>query len=362
MQPEHETDGEMADEGEAQEPPAPRDRAEFYKLFNQKGPTNMICGFMRDRSVKLMAHILVDISFPLENSYYTTMEKVSQGWIEQEKFVSGRSVGEWLVVVHEILTVLESDQLHNHLEMSQCMRHAIPPPPDEWPAWARQEEEVMNQAFLFALALAENVLWSNIHHWLEFPSLIACVLHEDTEIANAAFHHMRDLAIQVNKAENVKTVLMKELLTDLGWNQEQLARECMALVIQEKHEELTKLARRLFRGTPSTKDVLENTFAYLHRKAQVHSTNNKMADMVKYLYTIISPYAETGGCPQILPSKTDLQTIRSPQGFAARQKAHQSLFSPQHSLFPNPGAVPKPGPGLFQTDSFAIKFNCGSKP
>ena len=147
----------------------------------------------------------------------------------------------------------------------------------------------MNQAFLFALALAENVLWSNIHHWLEFPSLIACVLHEDTEIANAAFHHMRDLAIQVNKAENVKTVLMKELLTDLGWNQEQLARECMALVIQEKHEELTKLARRLFRGTPSTKDVLENTFAYLHRKAQVHSTNNKMADMVKYLYTIISP-------------------------------------------------------------------------
>ena len=37
MQPEHETDGEMADEGEAQEPPAPRNRAEFYKLFNQKG-------------------------------------------------------------------------------------------------------------------------------------------------------------------------------------------------------------------------------------------------------------------------------------------------------------------------------------
>ena len=112
MQPEHETDGEMADEGEAQEPPAPRNRAEFYKLFNQKGPTNMICGFMRDRSVKLMAHILVDISFPLENSYYTTMEKVSQGWIEQEKFVSGRSVGEWLVGIRPTSQPLGNVSVH----------------------------------------------------------------------------------------------------------------------------------------------------------------------------------------------------------------------------------------------------------
>lgn len=47
-----------------------------------------------------------------------------------------------------------------------------------------------------------------------------------------------------------------------------------------------------------------------------------------------------------LPSATDVDTLRSPQGFAAREQAHRELFSPQSSLFPNPQAVPKPGKGL----------------
>ena len=67
MEPDDDTEMPEVD---GEEPPAPRNKAEFYKLFNQKGPTNMICGFMLEKSLKLSAHILVDISYPLENSYY----------------------------------------------------------------------------------------------------------------------------------------------------------------------------------------------------------------------------------------------------------------------------------------------------
>jgi hypothetical protein len=347
--------GDDGDDGEEEEQPVPRNRNEFYRLFNQKGPTNMICEFMSDSSLKVTARIVVDISYPLESSYYSTLKQVAEGWNSQRCWVSGRAVGEWLHTIHEITRVLESELFHDHLDMTRCMRMVAPP--EVWPQWALQEQERLNEAYVFAMALAENWLWANIHFWLEFPSVIACVLHSDEEIATMAFAHMENLAKAVNTVERHERPLMKELLSDLGWNREQLARESMAMVLQGHKEELRRLANRLFTGTPSTKDCLENTFAFLKRKSQVHSTNNRMSDMSKYLYTFVSPYAESGGCPQILPSKSDLNTMHSPAGFAARQMAHRELFSPQLSLFPNPKAVPKPGLG----DSFFCHFMCSQK-
>ena len=102
-----------------------------------------------EKSLKLSAHILVDISYPLENSYYRALERISQGWTEQEAFISGRSAGEWLVTVHEIMQVLEFDAFHNHLELSQCMRLERPPSPNNWPVWALGEETVLDEAYCF---------------------------------------------------------------------------------------------------------------------------------------------------------------------------------------------------------------------
>ena len=330
-------------ESEEEEPQEPRNRTEFYRLFNQKGPTVMVAGFMADKSVKLIAHIIVDITFPLESSYYDTLQRVSRGWSSQAQWVSGRAVGEWLRTVTGILSVLESDQLHDHLELSRNMRLANIPAEDDWPVWALQEKDVLDQAFNFAVALAENWLWANIHFWFEFPSLVASLLHDDEMIVDMAWEHMQTLAKAVNTAEKVQRPSVKQLMSDLGWHREQLARDAMALTLQGQKQELVSLAKRLFMGTPSTKDVLENAFAFLHRKAQLHATNLKMSDMCKYLYCITNPYAESGGVPQILPSKSDMDSMNAPQGFMARQQAHTALFSPQKSLFPNPKAVPKPG-------------------
>lgn len=117
------------------------------------------------------------------------------------------------------------------------------------------------------------------------------------------------------------------------WCGMELPREAMALVLQKRHTEFKQLAHRLNMGTPSTKDVLENTFAHLHKMSALNSTNQKFSDHTKYLYTILSPYCETGGCPQILPSKEDMESMAAPQGFAMRQRASRKLFSPQMSLF-----------------------------
>ena len=305
----------------------------------------MIATFMQDDELKLAAHILVDISRPLEMNYYETLKSVAAGWNQQSLWASGRSVGAWLSTVTDILKVLDSEQLYTHLGMSIHLGHQTSPDPSEWPAWAQGEETILSKAFDFAVSLAGHWLWANVHFWLELPSLVASVLHHDQEIKNMAYDHMKKLADAVCCAEKVEKLKMKELISDLGWPRQYLARECMALILQNNTGELVKLAKRLSLGTPTTKDCLENTFAFLHRKAQVNSPNHKFADMTKYLYTIMSPYAESGGCPQILPTAVDMSTMQSPQGFAARQKAHRDLFSPESSLFPNPAAVPKPGKG-----------------
>ncbi|CAK9007461.1 unnamed protein product, partial [Durusdinium trenchii] len=82
-------EAEAGEEDEVQ----PRNRTEFYSLFKNKGPTKSVAGFMADRSVKHAAHILCDVTYPLENFYYETLEMISKGWMSQQTWESRRSVG-----------------------------------------------------------------------------------------------------------------------------------------------------------------------------------------------------------------------------------------------------------------------------
>ena len=100
---------------------------------------------------------------------------------------------------------------------------------------------------------------------------------------------------------------------------------------------------------PPRRTSSKTHFALLHRKAAGH-TNWKMGDATKYTYAVMKPYAETGGCPQVLPQVDDYGSLLGPTGHAARTWAHRNLFSPQRTLFPNPKAVHQPA------DIFASKF------
>ena len=326
---------------EAEEEQQPRNKTELYKMFNKKGPTVMISGFMSDPQLKAIARILVDVSAPLEHAFYKTLERLSQGWNEQCAWVSERALGSYMNTVLDILATLESEQLHDRLGFMQCLD--VEAPPQEFPKWAIQEFQTLMMAYGFAFSLAEHVLWSQIQYWYSMPQLIACLVHSEDSERDKGLAQARLLTKALQKAENVKRPSsgLQDLLQDLAWQKQQLARESMALLVQGKMHELKGLAKRLYTGSSSTKDTLENCFAFLHRKAAGH-VNAKMSDSTKYCYSFVSPYAESGGSPQILPEKDDYMSLRGPSGIAARLWAHQHLFSPQRTLFPSPKAVHEP--------------------
>ena len=148
--------------------------------------------------------------------------------------------------------------------------------------------KLLDVACTFSATLAEHVLWSHLQYWFAIPQVIAGILHKDPEKRELALGQALRLAKVIVKAEGVQrpSALLRDLLQDLGWQKQQTPRECMALLLQNDRSELKALAKRLYTGTPSTKDILENTFAFLHRKAALH-VNSKMADATKYAYNIV---------------------------------------------------------------------------
>ena len=300
----------------------------------------MVTGFMTDPQLKAIARILVDVSLPLESAYYTTLERLSTGWNGQCTWVSERCLGSYMETVLGILQTLEKETLHERLSMMRCLDSAMPLDP---PLWAQKEIELLDMAYRFAVCLSEHVLWSNLQYWFSMPQLIACILHADAEEMEKGLKQARLLTEAIGKAEAVRSpsAQFQDLLQDLAWQKQQLPRDAMALLLQGNISELKALAKRLYTGSPSTKDILENAFAFLHRKSAGHM-NSRMADSTKYAYAIVNPYAETGGCPQILPDVDDYMSLRGPSGLTSRIWACQNLFSPQRTLFPNPKAVHQP--------------------
>ena len=298
----------------------------------------MVSSLMSDPSAKVSAIIIVEVSQPLEAWYYNAIDELSKGWNNQCQWVSERATGSWMKTVAQILFKLESPDLHNRLQLTPHLR--MESDPTEQPAWAKKEIEVLDKAATFSFCLAEQVLWSNLQYWMSMPQLLASILHADRNVRNDGMQQAQKLTTAVVAAEDyvkskdvLNKALIEELLQDISWTTSQLARESMALLLQKNIKQLTKLARRLYTGSPSTKDVLENCFAFLHRKSHSSNNNQRLSDGSKYCYSVLSPYAETGGCPQILPSI---------EGLEARKWANKHLFSPGKTLLPRPEAVPAP--------------------
>eukprot|EP00439_Symbiodinium_sp_Y106_P040768 s155_g5.t1 len=365
-------DGPEPGDAEEAEERAPNSKSELYEIFGKKGPIHMVAGFMADRSLQETARLVVEIAQPLEQAYHDTNTLLQEGWQQQMCFASERALGEYVRTVVRVLWTLQKPKLHDSLQMTtKASRTAVP---DEVPAWAQHEQQLLQTCVTFAVALASNVLWSNLHHWMSFPHILAGLLVGDKKTRDEVLRHARSIAETVvaaeSHAESAGGVEWKEIFVDL-WNRQPLAREAMALVLQGETRSLLQLARRLYQGTPSTKDILENCFAFLHRKATVHSTNFKMSDACKYLYAIGSPYSTTGGVPQIKPDKKDFATMLSPMGLPDREMANKRMFATRATL-PKPEVLPRPagifhqkwknsGPLAQQRAAAAISFLCEDK-
>ncbi|CAE7250629.1 rplM, partial [Symbiodinium natans] len=338
--------GAEAEEAEEETPREPRNKSELYQMFNKKGPTNMIAGFMSDPYLRQVAHMITHISQPLEDAYHAALEAASQGWHDQADFAARRSLGSFTDTVYQLLATLQKAPLHDALGMTKATRQVAPA---EMAAWASAEQELLRTCHEFAACLSANVFWSNAHYFMSLPAFLASILSKRRAERETAMTHARSLVsavIDAEKHQSEHPAAWQALLDDLAWHKQQLPRETMALCLQSGFDSndvrLKQLAKRLYLGSPSTKDTLENTFAFLHRKASTHSTNFKMSDACKWLYSIVSPYAETGGCPQLLPERSDFATVLGPNGFPDRNYANRHMFAPKKTQLPKPTVLHRP--------------------
>ena len=128
---------EEDDRGEEFEAPQPRNKSELYRMFNQKGPTMMVCGFMEDYQLKAVAKIILEVAWPLENSFYKTLATLAEGWNAQCAWVADRALGSYLGTVVAILLAIEAQSFHDWLEMTPSLRSDQGLPDDaEIPRWA----------------------------------------------------------------------------------------------------------------------------------------------------------------------------------------------------------------------------------
>ena len=320
----------------------PTTKTEMYALFGGDGPVAMASRFMDQVDLQQIAWILVLVSQPLESYYYKTLEKLGKGWTDQAEFVSTRVMGQYCFTVSEILRTLQTCELHDACGFAP---HGGVLPETEWPGWAMDDAMMLEKAFQFAVNLASFTWWSNIHWTLCLPEALAAVIHKDRAYRQHAFCLLQEMVEMMLAAEAAerKDALFKEVMFDLGWNRQQLPREIAALLLQSDFKDsnamtLRKLAVRLYSGSPSTKDVLENTFSYLHRMAANHSTNAKLSDNCKFLYSIVSPYCETGGMPQILPDLKDFDTLFA----SATPEVEEELKWLNKHMFSMKGEMPNP--------------------
>ncbi|CAJ1420110.1 unnamed protein product [Effrenium voratum] len=217
---------------------------ELLKMYNKDGPTSMVAGFMADRSLQSIARMLFVIAQPMEQAYYDTLSRLQEGWPGQADWASKRAMGSWWTTVWRILQTLQTPELHDRLCMMMSLGKQLPP--DELPEWAKPEHHLLLKAFAFATALAENVFWSNAQFWLSIPALIASLLSRNRAFKRRALQQMRRLvcaveALEQHQQRNPHNKELEALLADLGWQQQQMARECMALLLQGDFQETLPL-------------------------------------------------------------------------------------------------------------------------
>ena len=117
---------------------------------------------MSDQYLQEVAQLIVHISQPLEDAYYKALKAASSGWHSQAAFAADRSLGQYVRTVQALLATVqtESSGLRNALRMTRAARRAAP---EELPAWAKKELELLRTCNKFATCLAGNVWRSNAH-------------------------------------------------------------------------------------------------------------------------------------------------------------------------------------------------------
>ena len=308
---------------------------------------------MQDRSLQLHAIVVTEVALPLEANYYEELRLTAEGIDSQKALAAGRANYDWLSTVLETLEVPMHKPFMNRLGLTKPLQ-----PPLEYAfaelnlEWAKAEMDIVNIAHSFAFHLASHVCWANMTFSEALPHAAAVYLHSCPEVRKdrvGKLKQMIECLLSVEQqviVQNRSDTTLAECLRDVGFHLHQLARYTLVLAAQSNYDPncrlMMELMDLLYAGTGTTKELLESTFAFLHRKVQQHSAGKRMADETKYGYAALSPYPKAGGVAEIRPSAADFDTVLSEHGAECRLWASRHLFQPHSTQMPDDGTPIKP--------------------
>ena len=328
-------------------------KSEFYKVFGQAGPTKMVHQFMQDRTLQLHAIVLTEVALPLEANYYEELRQTAEGIEAQKALAAGRANFDWLQTIFDTLEVPTQKAFMSRLGLTKPLQ----PPLDYAFAesdleWAKAEMDIVNLAHTFAFHLASHVCWANMTFSEALPHAAAVYLHNCPDVRKhrvGKLSQMIECLLSVEQQviiQNKSDTTLAECLRDVGFHLHQLARYTLVLASQSGYDPncplMMELMELLYAGSGTTKELLESTFAFLHRKVQQHTAGKRMADETKYAYAALSPYPKAGGVGVIRPSAEDFDFVLSEHGADSRMWASKHLFQPHTTPMPDDGTKIKP--------------------
>ena len=341
------SDEEEDEEGEAtckKKKPEPKNKSELFAAYSGQGPVKMVQDFMSTRRLFRVAHIILIVSGPLEREFYDDQKaQRERGFVEWSAH-RARSNQHWWGTAVEILHTMFSAELPEKMGLPEPLPGREPAANQ---AGLAEELQELDKAFAFACHLAGNHAWANMQYQYVLPHAMPAYLIKDDRGRRRGVARLESIIKSVCAAEReIKRQGQKapkkllQMMNDLAWNRQQLARDCMAHAAQTDFmpgaARPRKLAKKLVEASHSTWGVMESTFAQLRSKGKFMSKASKMSDNTKYALTITCPYAEESGLRPVKPSEKDWLKAWAPEQNKVRQQLMQSLTCVNSVQMPNP--------------------------
>ena len=263
---------------------------------------------LSDDRLRCSAEILCRVTRPLHKLYQSDLQAQKEGLEEMLQWNAKRSVGSSLKASNEILASTSNPALYMAMKMTpHCNPCATP---DMLP----DETELAQKAFTFATNLAGNFAWSEMLHQFTLPLAAGALLLADRDQAQRALRRIGTLIDAVVKAEDMlKTKpLLGQLLKDLAFQEESLAREVMIRLRRAQYnldhpeaQTVAQLMRRFFGGSSSTKEILESCFGHLADVVSRSNKNKRTSRLGLWLYCTSSGFIKSSGMKQYLPDSSE---------------------------------------------------------
>ena len=331
----------------------PKNKSELFAAYSGQGPVKMVQDFLAGRDLFHSAHVILIISAPLEAEFYADQKSQNDRGFSAWAAKRARGTSHWWNTTLETVHQAFSAELREKVGLPAAMprREVARNDPS-----SQKELRLMEKAMAFACHLGGNHTWANLQYQYVLPHAMPAYLISDDAGRRAGVSRLQSITLAVVKLEahlksleSKKTVSgrakrlpseLANLVRDLAWNRQQLARECMGYAAQTNFRPGAnpprKLARRWVEASHSTWGVMESTFAHLRSRSAFTTKAAKMADFTKYALTLAAPYAKKSGLQPILPDVQDWLQAFSPELLPLRNELMRKLVSVNATTMPKP--------------------------